>query len=156
MNKEIAAIVEKVTGVPSAVIQKIADRVSDSGVLDPKNLQRQVSAARMIGKLAVQFGSQKLAAKLQDLSTSVAASSPPQSNPPLNNDEPASAQGAGTNTDSDASLLPIDDYTARTAREIIADLGGMNATQLEQIAAFESANRARRTILAKIDQLLAP
>ena len=156
MNKEIAAIVEKVTGVPSAVTQKIADRVSDSGVLDPKNLQQQVNAARMIGKLAVQFGSQKLAAKLQDLSNSVAASSTPQPNLPLKTDEPASAQGAGMTTDSDASKLPIGDYTARTARDIIADLGEMNAGQLEQIAAFESANRARRTILAKIDQLLAP
>ena len=156
MNKEIAAIVERVTGVPSAVTQKIADRVIDSGVLDPKNLQRQVSAARLIGKLAVQFGSQKLAAKLQDLSTSVAASSTPQPKPPLNTDEPANGQGAGTISDNDASKLPIADYPTRTARDIIADLGGMNARQLAQIAAFESANRARRTILAKIDQLLAP
>ena len=156
MNKEIAAIVEKLTGMPSAVTQKIADRVSDSGVLDPKNLQQQVSAARMIGKMAVQFGSQKLAAKLQDLSTSVAASSTPQPKPPLNTDEPANAQGARAITESDASKLPIGDYTSRTARDIIADLGGMSAKQLAQIAAFESDNRARRTILGKIDQLLAP
>jgi len=68
VKKKIAAIVEKVTGVPSAVTLKIADGISKSGVLEPKNLQQQVKAARTIGKIAVQFGSQKLATKLQDLS----------------------------------------------------------------------------------------
>lgn len=161
MNKQIAAIVEKLTGVPSAVTQKIADRVSDSGVLDPKNLQQQMNAARMIGKMAVQFGSQKLAAKLQDLSTTVAASPKPQketqTNPTLNSDEPTKTETRDVSVTfkSDASELPIVDYPARTARDIITELGGLNAEQLAQIAVFESANRARRTILAKVDQLLA-
>ena len=162
MNKQIAAIVEKVTGVPSAVTQKIADRVSESGVLDPKKLQQHMNAARMIGKMAVQFGSQKLATKLQDLSTSVAASSTPQTeaqtNKILNTDEPTktNTHDANVTTKSDASELPIGDYPSRTARDITFELGGLTAEQLAQIAVFESANRARRTILAKIDQLLAP
>lgn len=161
VNKQIAAIVEKVTGVPSSVTQKIADRVSESGVLDPKNLQQQVNAARMIGKMAVQFGSQKLASKLQDLSTSVAASSTPQTKPQemptLSTDMPTegNTDDAGVSTQSDASKLPIGDYQSRTALDIIAQLGGLNAEQLAQVAAFESGNRARRTILAKITQLLA-
>lgn len=161
MNKQIAAIVERVTGVPSAVTQKIADRVSESGVLDPKNLQQQVNAARMIGKMAVQFGSQKLAAKLQDLSTNVAASSTPQTKP---QNEPTLSTGehtegktgeASVTKESDALKLPIADYPSRTALDIIAHLGALNSEQLAQVAAFESANRARRTILAKITQLLA-
>ncbi len=158
MNKEFAAIVEKVTGMPSAVTQKIADCVSETGLLDPKNLQQQVNAARMIGKMAVQFGSQKLAAKLQDLSTTIAASSTPQTKPPENADKATKpdTRDASVSSDSDASKLPIADYPSRTALDVIAELGGMNAEQLAQIATFESANRARRTILAKIDQLLAP
>lgn len=158
MNKEFAAIVEKVTGVPSAVTQRIADRVSESGVLDPKNLQQQVNAARMIGKMAVQFGSQKLAAKLQNLSTTVAASSTPQTKPPENAEKATTTntRDASVSSDSAATKLPIDNYSSRTALEIIAELDGMNAEQLAQIAAFESVNRARRTIISKIDQLLAP
>ena len=157
MNKNIAAVVEKLTGVPAAVTQKVADRIADSGMLEPKNVQQQVNAARMIGKMAVQFGSQKLAAKLQDISSNVAASSSTAQMPTQNTEEAATSDIPVANADvvGGDSVLPISDYASRKALDITAQLSGLSGEQLLIIAEFESANRARRTILAKIDQLLA-
>jgi len=159
VNKQIAAIVEKMTGVPAAVTQKVADRIAESGMLEPKKVQQQVNAARMIGKMAVQFGSKKLAAKLQDVSNGGAASSSAsQTQGTRHTDEPnkADTPDANATVDSSESVLPINDYSSRSALDIIAQLDGLSGEQLAHIAAFESANRARRTIIAKINQLLAP
>ena len=134
MNRKIAAIVERMTGVPAAVTQKVADRITESGMLEPKKVQQQVNAARMIGKMAVQFGSKKLTPKTTKADTS----------------------DVNATVDNGESILSISDYSSRNALDITAQLNGLSGEQLAQIAAFESANRARRTILAKIEQLLAP
>lgn len=153
VNKQLAALVERLTGVPAAVTQKVADRIVDSGMLEPKKISQQVNAARMIGKMAVQFGSQKLASKLQDVGTTPteqAAAATEIAEP--NNAAPA----APTEQVAEAILdLAIDDYTSLKAIDIISRLDSLDREQLSTISKFEAANRGRRTIISKIDQLLA-
>jgi hypothetical protein len=49
--------------------------------------------------------------------------------------------------------LPIPGYDQLAASQIIARLPRLSASELDRIAAHESAHRHRRTVLAKISQL---
>lgn len=51
------------------------------------------------------------------------------------------------------SGLPIAHYDELTARDIIALLGDLTAEERERVRAHEQANRARKTVLGKIDRL---
>ncbi len=49
---------------------------------------------------------------------------------------------------------PFDGYAALAAAHIVARLARLNTTELNDVRRFEAAHRARRTVLAKIDQLV--
>jgi hypothetical protein len=51
--------------------------------------------------------------------------------------------------------LPIDEYESLAASQVVARLPTLTSSELEAVRSFESAHRGRRTILGKIDQLLA-
>jgi len=79
-------------------------------------------------------------------------------------DEPAS--GAATDGDGDSgdavassdaedAPLPIASYDTLTAREIIGLLDELDAGQLARVRAHEENNRARKTVLGKLDRLSA-
>lgn len=50
--------------------------------------------------------------------------------------------------------LPIDGYDELSAVQVLPNLTALDTSELELIAAHESAHRSRRTILGRIDQLL--
>ena len=52
-----------------------------------------------------------------------------------------------------AATLPISDYESLAAIHVVERLRSMSPDEIELIRRFEVANRSRRTILAKIDQL---
>jgi hypothetical protein len=51
--------------------------------------------------------------------------------------------------------LPIDEYESLAASQVVARLPTLQRDELETVRSFEAAHRGRRTILGKIDQLLA-
>ena len=66
----------------------------------------------------------------------------------------APSGGDGPSTDPEPLRpLPIASYDDLTAREIIGLLDDLDHDQLERIRAHEQANRARKTVLAKLDRL---
>ncbi len=69
--------------------------------------------------------------------------------------EPREAeQGAAVDgDDAEAAPLPIASYDTLTAREIIGLLDELDEGQLARIRAHEEANRARKTVLGKLDRL---
>lgn len=67
---------------------------------------------------------------------------------------PASA--APSDEEAEAAPLPIAGYDDLTAREVIGLLEDLSPRQRQQIRAHEAANRGRKTILAKLDQLDVP
>jgi hypothetical protein len=72
-------------------------------------------------------------------------------------DEPAVARPSpdrGPVADT-ATDLPIDDYESLAASHVVDRLPSLTPDELRTIRAFEVANRGRRTILGRIDQLLA-
>jgi hypothetical protein len=90
---------------------------------------------------------------------------------PGNGDEPAEDAPASTSTydwspsepvrDDSADtevrplrpVLPIPDYDDLSASQVVDRLEGLGMADLEQIRDYEAANRARNTILGKIEQL---
>lgn len=60
-----------------------------------------------------------------------------------------------TEIDVDDVPLPIASYDTLTAREIIGLLDELDAGQLARIRAHEENNRARKTVLGKLDRLSA-
>ena len=55
----------------------------------------------------------------------------------------------------DADDLAISGYEDLAASHIVARLDRLNRSELAEIRTFEVANRGRRTVVGKIDQLLA-
>ncbi len=93
---------------------------------------------------------------------SVASSSAPREARPAATNGAHSINGAnGANGSSatkvhdglDASALPIPDYDELSALQVVERLAGIPEAQLNDVRAYESARRSRRTILAKIDLL---
>jgi hypothetical protein len=66
----------------------------------------------------------------------------------------ASDAGPGAAVPSD-DHLPIDEYESLAASQVVARLPTLRRDELEAVRAFEAGHRGRRTILGKIDQLLA-
>ena len=55
----------------------------------------------------------------------------------------------------DDSSLPIEAYDSLAASSIVTLLDGLRPAQLRAVDVYERANRARRTVLTRIGQLLA-
>jgi hypothetical protein len=68
----------------------------------------------------------------------------------------ADAVDSDGDADSEVSELPIDHYESLAAGHVVARLGTLTPAELRQVRRFEAAHRGRRTVLGKIDQLLAP
>ena len=121
-----------------------------------------------IGRLASQAGSVVVgvARPVVDAATAAASSSAAPTNGEAMHWKSAdarSAAGAGAETEDAAATgttgptstteLPITDYDGLSATQIIDRLEGLSRGALERIRVYELAHRARRTILATIDQL---
>lgn len=62
-------------------------------------------------------------------------------------DAPVVSRGA-------AADLPIEEYESLAASQVVARVERLSASDLRRVRRFEAANRGRRTVLGKIDQLL--
>jgi hypothetical protein len=72
-------------------------------------------------------------------------------------DEPAVARASPDRTSvaDTATDLPVDDYESLAASQVVDRLPTLTPAELRTIRAFEVAHRGRRTVLGRIDQLLA-
>lgn len=79
------------------------------------------------------------------------ASSPPGPAPgPASGSEPGSGSGSAVPA---VELLAIPDYDELSASQVVQRLAGLNADELDAVRRYESAQRARQTILGRIAQL---
>ena len=60
---------------------------------------------------------------------------------------------ASVGSDAAAKKLPIASYDNMTAREIVSLLSDITPAQRARVRAHEAKNRARKTVLSKLDQL---
>ena len=97
----------------------------------------QIALARLVGTIAVKRGRREAEQFL--------ARTMPKPNVPDLQDTAAAPESS--------ELLPIPDYPDLTAAQVVPLLSELDAAELDQVAAYETANRARRTVLGRIDQL---
>lgn len=108
----------------------------------------QVGVARFVGRVAAGRARHRLEDLLAPNPESpTAPSTPPQARP--REQEPMTA----TVPSPLPSDLAIPGYDSLTASQVAARLPGLNVSELEAVAAYEAAHRARRTVLARIEQL---
>ena len=153
--------------------------IFEGPALFPKLVQQgksQVQVARMMGEMAVKMGqteAEKRMAKTQGQvrETLEAMGLVPRENGSGASAEPASApepapKAPSASTKAAAAKpakktgpkpavesLVIPDYDSLSASQVVSRLRGLEADELEAIAAYESSTRARKTILSKISQL---
>jgi hypothetical protein len=113
-----------------------------------------------IGRWASQAGNVVVGVARPVVDAATAAASPTSPNPPTNGAEmhwksgdAATAGAAAPAASPGATDLPITDYDGLSATQVIDRLDGLSRGALERIRVYERAHRARRTILATIDQL---
>jgi hypothetical protein len=56
----------------------------------------------------------------------------------------------------DTTDLPIEEYESLAASQVVARLPSLTADELDAVRRFETDHRGRRTVLGRIEQLLAP
>ena len=143
-----------------------------------KDARKQVHQAKSMGEFAVTFGGPRLRRKLEEGMTAARKSAetvltnlgsadgstaingdgappparpePPRPAPEAVAPAPATPVPAGASADGE---LVIPDYDELSASQVVERLEGLRRDELEAVRAYEAANRARRTILFKIDQL---
>lgn len=114
--------------------------------------KQQFDFARFIGKMAVDQGVAEIATKLRDntCASSSAAVETSISEPELADDaEDATSSGP----EIDADDLALVDYDQLAASHIISKLAGLTDDEVTEIEHYEQANRGRRTVLGKIEQI---
>jgi hypothetical protein len=152
----------ELAGVRRAVEERLGLTEPEPTAAPP--LQR---VADGIGRLASQAGSVVVGVARPVVDAASAAASSATSSSPSNGEamhwaatrtgangaESAAAGRSSTSSTSNATGLPIADYDGLSATQIIDRLEGLSRGALERIRVYELAHRARRTILATIDQL---
>lgn len=106
-----------------------------------EQLHGPIQAAKFVGTMAAMQGRQQFGDKFR------------KATEPFFGAEATTPAPTAT-TAREKSDLPIANYETLSASQIGAHLAALSPEELRRVRAFESANRARKTILARIDQLL--
>ncbi|MDP2291188.1 MAG: hypothetical protein Q8M22_08345 [Actinomycetota bacterium] len=139
-------LVEKVLDVwlyaPVGVAKQLGIDVPAGVAQRHAQLHDRVRFARWVGEMAVTYGRQNLEQRL---------ASAAEANPVLERvvAEPLAAAQAD-----ELTHPPFDGYDQLAAAQIVQLLGRLPHVELELIRTYEAQHRKRRTILAKVDQLL--
>lgn len=117
-------------------------------------VDNQLTAARMIGQLAVTMGRNE-AAKIIGRAREAGAARlrpPPSPAAPAPTSRPTTAGRAAPAAHRPADLA-IPNYDTLSASQVIERLPGLSPEELEAIRRYEEAGRGRRTILHRVAQL---
>ncbi len=131
----------------------------------PKLIRRgksQVQIARLLGTMAAKQGQRTVNSRIDDV-IDVASSSVAQGitdvgarvglAPDASVARATSDDFAGQIGEIDDRPLPIAGYDELTAKQIISLLGDLDRTQQARVGRYESAHRARKTVIGKLEAL---
>jgi len=138
-------ITDDVLGIPCAVVQA-ARRVGDGLA---HTVAQPFVLVRSFGQ-AIGAGSLGLAPRSPSIDPSTVRTQRGSSV------ERVSPTVAAPDTDrAHAAGLPFEDYESLPASYVVVRLERLDRAELEMVRAFEQAHRGRRTVLGRIEQLLA-
>ena len=125
-------------GLAAHVWPDVPERVASGRT----RVQERVQVARWVGQMAVTFGRHELEKRLTAVATEHTSL------------EPIVAGPLAVVHDHEPPAPPFDGYEHLAAAQVVQLLGRLPHGELLLIQEYEAAHRARRTILAKLDQLL--
>ena len=128
-----------------------------------QRVAQQLANAKVIGQMAVTFGTQEISRRAKDL---ISRANGPSAQPSASESDQAakapSSEGASARTKTRATetqsargtvdhLIP--GYDDLSASQVVRLLAGLTPEELEEVATHEGASRRRMTILNRIRQL---
>lgn len=130
--------------VADALIRALAERVTEIGasigLAPPASGERGTEPAA--------------GAEVDDVAGASPAGDPPSGGDTASRALSSDEEGRGAQSEpGTVPDLPIASYGALTAREVIGLLDELDDGQLARVRAYEEANRARKTVLGKLDRL---
>lgn len=126
-------------------------------------IEGQVHTARLVGQFAVQMGR----SQIEQLVRQIVPAAPAGPAGAESHREPGPVDGTGENQPEGPTRTPspngagpardlaIPGYDTLSASQVVQRLGGLSPDELEEVRAHELGHRHRRTILNRVDQLLA-
>ena len=125
-------------------------------------VEGQLHTARLVGQFAVQMGRSQIEQTVGGLLPGAAQpAAPPAASrapaPPEAHEAPATGvtTARSPNGTMASDVLGIPGYDSLSASQVVQRLGGLSAGELDAIREHELAHRHRRTILNRVEQLLA-
>ncbi len=131
------------------------------------HLEGQVRTARLVGQVAFQMGRRQLSqmtSQRPPKPPTVSDAVPPEPDvtrqpapSPVAADVESDGPGAGAGANGNGSvrLLAIPGYDSLSASQVVQRLAGLSQAELIDVRAHEQSHRHRRTILNRVEQLLA-
>ncbi len=134
-------------------VEEIVPQLAERG-------RKQVVLARMMGQYTVRKGharAERVLTRLQNLAANQGRPDGAAATPAAGASRPAPQTPAPfvrpQHNGQVAATLAIPDYDSLSASQVVPRLESLSAGELDAVRAYESANRGRKTILNKIDQL---
>ncbi len=124
----------------------------------------RLTNAHAVGRMAVAFGRKEVQRRMGGGGRPASPVPAPPPEPATPAGTTAGAPGGGTPVVTPtvpapaappAGTLAIPDYDALSASQVVHRLEGLSGEELEAVRSYEAATRGRRTILGRIEQLLA-
>lgn len=129
-----------------------------------ERVEEEMARARGIGQLAVaaapgfverqvRIVRERAATVLADLTTADRTGDHEGPETILPEPSPNGSLTAVPDADDDSSDLPIPDYDALAASQVVDRLSGLGEHELRAVRTYEATHRGRKTVLGRIDQL---
>ncbi len=164
-------------------VPALVNEIMAKGVAQLGEAEARMNQAKMIGQVAVTFGGRQIRRDLDHrfeeackkaeflagfipglrsddhedddlLAEPLGAQAPPPPAPaPTVTDPPPAPAAVATDPGPSAADLPIPEYDGLSASQVVSRLSGLTSDELEAVAAYEAAGRARKTVLGAIDRL---
>jgi len=142
VEEALHRVVDGLTAIPCAAVRRVTQAVAK-----PVGLVRSMVELTLHGVLG--------GGAAAPASSTVKPAESPQPAPVDESSDTATAVVVDGDPDDASTELPLHGYESLAASQVVARLSRLEPDELELIKAFELAHRGRRTILGKIDQLLA-
>lgn len=168
----LTTLVELMLFAPLGAALLLREQLPKFAVTGRERLESRVRVAKMVGEFAVKTGKQELERRLAGRTAPPAPASAPATAPATEPvvqgpaaDVAESAEASTTATGRPrlemneppvaVAELAIPGYDSLAASQVVERLGSLAPNELDAIRRYELAGRHRRTILNRIDQLVA-
>ncbi len=162
---------------PIGALKIASDAIAHASEVGKATYDSKTSMAKAVGKMAAEYGSRQIEnqisitkQQLKDRYTKKESPRPAEANTSTHNihesnirDKQSEAHENNINSDFteiaglsiDSEELGISSYDTLAASQVISRLDGLNKDQLTSVFDYEKHHRKRRTVLAKLEAMLA-